>query len=284
VTFIVTTTNIAAGSAITLNGAPAGVTLGTTTTTGNSTTMTIDTTDATPQGNHSLTVTIDGVTSPNFTLSVAPAGAVFVTGITVTGASGATTITTNGGTLQMSANVLPNDATNQTVTWSITAGAGNATISSAGLLTATANGTVTVRATANDGSNVFGEATITISGQTTQIDSFTVTFNLNGGNVGGNTANVVITDVVSGTNVTPPTPTRAGHTFNGWTPAGAYNNVTSDRAITAQWTPVGGTPSNGGGNAQNNQGGNQGQDRDNDRNGGGIRGAIATVFAPAERC
>ncbi|MDD4409245.1 MAG: hypothetical protein PHW52_01170, partial [Candidatus Pacebacteria bacterium] len=41
-----------------------------------------------------------------------------VTGITVTGAGSATTITTNGGTLQMSAAITPGNATNQTVTWS----------------------------------------------------------------------------------------------------------------------------------------------------------------------
>jgi hypothetical protein len=89
-----------------------------------------------------------------------------VTGITVTGASGATTITTLNGTLQMSADVTPANAFNSEVTWSIEPPAPTvATISAGGLLQATGNGSVTVRATANDGSGVFGEETIIISGQ-----------------------------------------------------------------------------------------------------------------------
>jgi len=69
-----------------------------------------------------------------------------VTGITVTGAGGATTITTDSGTLQLSAAFLPSDATNKTVTWSVTNGTGQATINSNGLVTAVANGTVTAKA------------------------------------------------------------------------------------------------------------------------------------------
>ena len=79
-----------------------------------------------------------------------------VTGITVTGASGATAITTDNGTLQLTATILPADATNKTVTWSVVNGTGQATISSTGLVTAVSNGTVTARATANDGSGVVG--------------------------------------------------------------------------------------------------------------------------------
>ncbi|MDR0247763.1 MAG: Ig-like domain-containing protein [Burkholderiales bacterium] len=88
-----------------------------------------------------------------------------VTNITVSGAGGAATITTNNGTLQMSAAVLPANATNPTVTWSVVNGTGSATITAGGLLRATGNGTVTVTATANDGSGVVGTFLITISGQ-----------------------------------------------------------------------------------------------------------------------
>ncbi|MDR2865946.1 MAG: Ig-like domain-containing protein, partial [Methanomassiliicoccaceae archaeon] len=94
-----------------------------------------------------------------------------VTSITVSGAGGAATITTDKGTLQMSAVVSPIDATNKNVTWSVVNGTGSATISSSGLLAATTNGTVTVRATAVDGSDVYGELTVTISGQTTPVPS-----------------------------------------------------------------------------------------------------------------
>ncbi len=88
-----------------------------------------------------------------------------VTGITVTGAGNATTITTAGGTLQMSANVLPIDATDGSVSWSVASDTGRANIDSSGLLTAVSNGIVIVRATANDGSGIYGEITITITGQ-----------------------------------------------------------------------------------------------------------------------
>ena len=98
-----------------------------------------------------------------------------VTNIAVTGTGGATTISTDGGTLQMIATVLPANATNKTLTWSITSGSAFATInSSTGVLTAVDNGSVTVRATATDGSNVFGSTTITISGQVIPVSSIIV--------------------------------------------------------------------------------------------------------------
>lgn len=88
-----------------------------------------------------------------------------VQSITVSSSNGLSTITTKGGSLQMSKIVSPNDATTQTVTWSVVNGTGKATISSTGKLTAVSDGTVIVRATATDGSGIYGEKTITISGQ-----------------------------------------------------------------------------------------------------------------------
>ncbi len=98
-----------------------------------------------------------------------------VTGITVTGAGGATTITTDNGTLQLTATVSPSDATNKTVTWSMVNGTGQATINTTGLVTAVSNGTVTARATANDGSGVVGSLVITISNQVIPVTGITVT-------------------------------------------------------------------------------------------------------------
>ena len=89
-----------------------------------------------------------------------------VTSVTVSGAGGVTSITAKGGALQMEAAVFPEDATDKTVSWSVTPATGTAGISNSGLLTATGDGTVTVRATANDGSEIYGEAIIAISGQT----------------------------------------------------------------------------------------------------------------------
>ena len=85
-----------------------------------------------------------------------------VTEITVAGAEDAVTVV-NGSTLQMSAEVLPSDAADLSVTWSVTAGTGTATIDQTGLLTGTGEGTVMVKATANDGSLVEGTIEITVA-------------------------------------------------------------------------------------------------------------------------
>jgi uncharacterized protein YjdB len=98
-----------------------------------------------------------------------------VSSISVTGTAGATTITTDNGTLQLNAAVLPLNATNQSITWSIVNGTGQATISVTGLVSAVENGTVTAQATANDGSGVFGTLVITISNQVTPVSAISVT-------------------------------------------------------------------------------------------------------------
>jgi len=97
-----------------------------------------------------------------------------VTGITITGANGANTIKTAGGTLQLSANITPANATNKAVTWSIQNGTGQASINSSGLVTAIKDGTATAKATAKDGSGVSGNLVITISGQTVAVTGITV--------------------------------------------------------------------------------------------------------------
>ena len=95
-----------------------------------------------------------------------------VTGITVTGPQ---TISTDNGTTQLTATVSPANATHPAVTWSIINGSGTATISAAGLVTALTDGTVTARATANDGSLLFGELVITITNQVIPVTGITVT-------------------------------------------------------------------------------------------------------------
>ena len=76
----------------------------------------------------------------------------------------------NGGSLQMFATVLPELATDKTVTWTIDDKGTGATLDENGLLTASGkddgNGSVTVTATANDGSGVFATLDVTIAGQT----------------------------------------------------------------------------------------------------------------------
>ncbi len=79
--------------------------------------------------------------------------------------SGNDAITTKGGTLQLTVEVLPADATNKAVTWSVENRTGSATINELGLLTAVSDGTVTVTATAADSSGIVGTKSIAISGQ-----------------------------------------------------------------------------------------------------------------------
>ncbi len=109
-----------------------------------------------------------------------------VTGIAVTGASGVNTITADDGTLQLNAAISPNNATNKNLTWSLVNSAEKAVINAAGLISAIDNGTVTARATANDGSGVYGTLTITISNQVIPVTGIAVT------GVGG--VNSILTD------------------------------------------------------------------------------------------
>lgn len=95
---------------------------------------------------------------------------ILVNSISVQGQGGASTITTQGGTLQMEATVLPTNADDMTYTWSVVNGTGSASIDANGLLTAITDGTVDVVATANDGSGEAGTVTITISNQSLSVN------------------------------------------------------------------------------------------------------------------
>ena len=104
-----------------------------------------------------------------------------VTSINVKGMGDATTVV-KGTTLQMIAEVEPADATDKTVTWSVIPETGTATIDADGLLTGTGAGTAKVRATANDGSGIYGETTITVeevSAADPTISPQSATFDLN---------------------------------------------------------------------------------------------------------
>ena len=87
------------------------------------------------------------------------------------------TITTDNGTLQMTATILPANATNQILKWTVENGTGKASISSTGLVTAIENGTVTIKGAATDGSFMESTAVVTISGQA--INKFDVWNNYN---------------------------------------------------------------------------------------------------------
>ena len=80
--------------------------------------------------------------------------------------NGGTSINTDKGTLQLSASVLPANATVQSVIWSVVNGTGQAAINQSGLVTGQKNGIVTVMATANDGTGIQSSWQITITNQT----------------------------------------------------------------------------------------------------------------------
>lgn len=105
---------------------------------------------------------------------VYPQQTIYVSSITVTGEGGVNTISTDNGTLSLSASVLPANASDQTVTWSVVNGTGEAIINTSGVLTAVSNGTVTAFAAANDGSGVHGSLVVTISGQFVPVGSISV--------------------------------------------------------------------------------------------------------------
>ncbi|OYT13467.1 MAG: hypothetical protein B6I19_05005, partial [Bacteroidetes bacterium 4572_114] len=113
-------------------------------------------------------------------------GDILVENITVAGEGGANTIDENGGTLQMLAEVLPENATNPFVFWSVINQTGTATISQSGLLQATGttigNGTVWVKALAVDGSGVADSIQVTITNQGADFEILLVNDNNNGAN------------------------------------------------------------------------------------------------------
>jgi uncharacterized protein YjdB len=84
-------------------------------------------------------------------------------------------ISTDKGTYQVTAAVLPVDATDKSLTWSITNGIGDATVNTSGLVTAVKNGTVTVKASANDGSGISGTLNVVITNQKILVTSIVLT-------------------------------------------------------------------------------------------------------------
>lgn len=92
-------------------------------------------------------ITISGITVP----------VVLATSVTIGG-----TNSTDGQPQQLTFSVLPANATNKTVTWTVSSGI--ATISTTGLLTPISNGTIIIYATANDGSGKVGQLSLAISG------------------------------------------------------------------------------------------------------------------------
>lgn len=88
--------------------------------------------------------------------------AIPVTNITINSSS---TSIEEGKNLQLEVSVAPNDATNKEVEWTSSV-SGVATVSGTGLVTAISEGTTVIKATAKDGSNVYGQIEITVTKKT----------------------------------------------------------------------------------------------------------------------
>ncbi len=100
---------------------------------------------------------------------------VYVTDINITSQNGSATIERPGETLQLTASVLPTNATLKTVTWSVINGSGEATINTSGLVTSVAPGMVTARATANDGSGIYDHFDITLQNSPVLVSEIIIT-------------------------------------------------------------------------------------------------------------
>jgi|GEM_PF-3055627 len=93
--------------------------------------------------------------------------------VTVTG-NAAATVTTDNGTLQLNALVLPSNA-NQNVVWSIIAGSDFASVDTNGLLTAIDNGTVTVQAVSAEDNTILDTIDVVITNQIVPVATVEVT-------------------------------------------------------------------------------------------------------------
>jgi hypothetical protein len=132
--------------------------------------------NATRVGSTSLAalVMLINANRPLVQLTITPGAPVPVTGLTVsTLGSIPAVISTNGGTLQMAATVVP-AAANQAVNWSIVPGTGAASISTTGLVTAIANGTIWAKAISIQNSTIMDSLAIAISNQIIPITSVAV--------------------------------------------------------------------------------------------------------------
>ena len=172
-------------------------------------------------------MTINPLFTPAISISVSSAGSVSA-----------------GGTIQMSATVAPSNATNQTVSWSVSP-SDFAVISQSGLLTARGAGTVTVIATANDGSGVSGseQVTVNLSSYTPPVYGstiFTLTYAAGAGGSIIGPAFQTVNQAATGTTVTAVP--NAGYQFVSWSDGSTANprtdaDIQSNINIAATFSP-----------------------------------------------
>ena len=159
-----------------------------------------------------------------------------VTSVTITGITESQGVE-KGDTVQLSATVLPEDATDKSITW-VSSDDKIATVSKTGLLTGVAEGKVTISAIASNG--VKDEVTISI------VKMFTVTFDANKPEEAP--ADAVVTNMPEVQKVgegdkatTPSNPVLSGYVFQGWfkedgTQFSFDTPITDNITLYAHWT------------------------------------------------
>lgn len=142
---------------------------------------------------------------------------ILVTSVSISGSSSGEV----GGRITLTATTSPSSADNRHVTWSITSGSSRATIVSQTdtttggrcVIELESAGSITVRATADDDSGEYASKTITIEDPT---NSFTLSFNGNGGSgVPSSQSGTSTSDTYTFT-IPATVPTRSGYEFDGW--------------------------------------------------------------------
>lgn len=66
-----------------------------------------------------------------------------------------------------------------------------------------------------------------------EVIRYDIEYNTNGGSLSGQSSSYTIEDTY-----TPPTPSKNGYTFTGWTPAGIQKGSTGPKVFTANWEPT----------------------------------------------
>ncbi|WP_407272147.1 family 43 glycosylhydrolase [Radiobacillus sp. PE A8.2] len=127
------------------------------------------------EGTATIKATIDGQ-EVSTVVAVHPKP-VAVTSVEINTEDGTNEISENGGILQLTAEVIPANATDQSVTWSIASGSMYATISETGLVTAKDNGTVIIKATAVTNPEITDTINLLISNQTFDVSTLEALIN-----------------------------------------------------------------------------------------------------------
>ncbi|MDQ0110626.1 uncharacterized protein YjdB [Paenibacillus harenae] len=167
-----------------------------------------------------------------------------VTEINVSGENGASVINQLGGTLQMTAAVKPDNATDRSVTWTVSelggTAAGAATIDGTGLLTAVTDGTVRVTASAGDGSGVTGTSVVMIDSAAPTITVIGLTDGSTLGNAGEFSVQVALTDNLSGVDGSKTTVTLDANPYVPGSPVPLYTLAPGSHVLAVTSTDLAG--------------------------------------------